>query len=268
MKTVLSIAGSDSSGGAGIQADLKTIAAHGLYGMSVITALTAQNTLGVAAVQNASPEFVAKQLDCVCTDIFPDSVKIGMVPTPEIARVIGEKLRKYGAKNIVLDPVMVSTSGSRLMESGAAGALVEALFPLAALVTPNIPEAEALWGRAITGKQDMEQAAAAIFRLGGAPVLVKGGHLPEGADDLLFDGKSCRWLPGRRINNKNTHGTGCTLSSAIACGLAAGQDLETSVRNAKAYLTGALEAMLNLGHGSGPLHHGWRQQAEQAPNSL
>lgn len=251
MKTVLTIAGSDCSGGAGIQADLKTISAHGFYGMSAITALTAQNTTGVYDIHEVPADFVAAQLDCIFTDIFPDAVKIGMVSSSEIIQVIAAKLIQYGAKNIVVDPVMVSTAGSRLMQHSAMDALVGTLIPLADIITPNLHEAEALTGLTITTKAEMETAAKVLNKC----VLIKGGHFQGDADDLLFlNGKSI-WVQGARIPNPNTHGTGCTLSSAIACQLAAGHDIETAVKNAKAYITAAIGAMLNLGKGRGPLNH-------------
>ena len=255
MKKVLSIAGSDSSGGAGIQADIKTITAHKMYAMTAITALTAQNTTGVYGVEEASPEFVGKQLDCIFQDIIPDAVKIGMVSNQEIIKVIGAKLREYKAENIVIDPVMVATSGSALMVEGAGKTLVEELFPLGSILTPNIPEAEALSGTEIKSRQDMEEAARIISSFTDGAVLVKGGHLTDRADDLLYEQGKSTWLSGARVENPNTHGTGCTLSSAIACGLAAGKSLEDSVREAKAYITGALKAGLNLGQGNGPLNH-------------
>ena len=254
---ILTIAGSDSSGGAGIQADIKTIAAHRMYAMSVITALTAQNTTGVFAVLEATPEFVGKQLDAVFTDIFPDAVKIGMVSDAGIIRVIAERLRYYEAKNIVVDPVMVSTSGSMLISDGARGALAEELFPLARVITPNIHESEALCGCSIENEADMVEAAEKIGRGAPGAVLIKGGHSGQGASDLLYDSGSSLWLRGERIENPNTHGTGCTLSSAIACRLAEGRPLHESVRLAKDYLTGAIAAMLDIGAGAGPLDHGY-----------
>lgn len=252
MKTVLTIAGSDCSGGAGIQADIKTITAHKMYAMSAITALTAQNTTGVYGIAETEPDFLAKQLDCVFSDIRPDAVKIGMLPNTEIIKVTAEKLREYGAENVVLDPVMVATSGDALMKTDAVTALIDELIPIAAVITPNIPEAEVLSGMKIETVADMETAA---DKLGIDGVLIKGGHLTDTADDLLYTGGRKIWIRGEKINNPNTHGTGCTLSSAIACNLAAGCDIETAVRNAKAYITGALKAGLNLGHGSGPLNH-------------
>lgn len=257
MNTVLSIAGSDCSGGAGIQADLKTMIMNGVYGMSAISALTAQNTTGVDKILEVPPEFLKKQLDMIFTDIFPDAVKIGMTASSQLIEVIAEHLSFYGAKNIVVDPVMVATSGSRLMESEAILSLKNRLFPLAAVITPNIPEAEVLSGIAISNKRQMEKAARIIHRDSGCAVLLKGGHLIQDASDLLFSDGVCKWFFGQRIQNPNTHGTGCTLSSAIASNLAKGYDLETSVSNAKAYLSGALSAMLDLGKGHGPMDHGY-----------
>ncbi len=265
MKKVLTIAGSDSSGGAGIQADLKTMTAHKAYGMSVVTALTAQNTTGVYGIFDASPEFVAKQLDCVFSDIFPDAVKIGMVSNTQIIGVIADKLREYNAKNIVVDPVMVSTSESRLLASGAQTALIEALIPLADIITPNIPEAEVLWGKSILCFDDILSAARDIGERTGTAVLVKGGHAIDSlagahsgelkSDDVLYSNGDIRVFSGKRINNPNTHGTGCTLSSAIACNLAAGKSIWQSVQSAKEYITACLKAGLDLGKGSGPLDH-------------
>ena len=255
MKKVLTIAGSDSSGGAGIQADLKTITAHKMYGMSVITALTAQNTTGVYGIMEATPEFVGNQIDCIFTDIVPDSVKIGMVSNSDIIKVIAGKLKEYGAKNIVVDPVMVSTSGHRLMQKEAEETLQKELFPLAEVITPNIPEAEVLTGLKITDADSMELAAKAISNEFHISVLLKGGHRVEDANDLLYTDGKTQWLKGERIDNPNTHGTGCTLSSAIASNLAKGYDLTDSVVRAKSYLTDALRADLNLGKGSGPLDH-------------
>ena len=255
MKTALTIAGSDSSGGAGIQADIKTMTANGVYAMSAITALTAQNTTGVTGIFETTPDFLAKQLDAVFTDIFPDAVKIGMVSSAELIEVIAEKLRFYGAKNIVVDPVMVATSGSKLLRDDAVKALTEQLLPMADLLTPNIPEAEILSGRSISDAAGMEAAARYISETYHCSVLCKGGHQVHDADDLLWRNGSGKWFRGRRIQNPNTHGTGCTLSSAIASNLAKGYDLDTSVERAKAYISGALAAMLDLGHGSGPMDH-------------
>ena len=255
MKKVLTIAGSDSSGGAGIQADIKTITAHKMYAMSAVTSLTAQNTTGVTAIFDAAPEFVGQELDAVFTDIRPDAVKIGMVSQPGIIRIIARKLREYAAENIVVDPVMVATSGSRLLVPEAIATLRTELLPLAAIITPNLPEAEVLTGRTISDTQDMLAAAEEITGAIHGAVLIKGGHLTDSADDLLYADGEPRWFRAEKVNNPNTHGTGCTLSSAIACNLAAGCTLAEAVENAKAYLTGALRAGLNLGHGSGPLNH-------------
>lgn len=254
-KTVLTIAGSDSSGGAGIQADLKTMTALGVYGMSAITALTAQNTTGVAGIFEADPAFVGLQLDSVFTDIFPDAVKIGMVSGKETIRVIAQKLREYHARNVVLDPVMVSTSGSRLLAEDAMGILAGELLPLSAVLTPNIPEAEILAEMKIENEAQMEEAGEKISKRYGGAVLVKGGHQISTANDVLYRDGEWIWFRGSRVNNPNTHGTGCTLSSAIACGLAEGKSVEESVRCAKEYLTGALASGLDLGRGSGPLDH-------------
>ena len=257
MKTVLTIAGSDCSGGAGIQADIKTMTVHGVYAMSAITAMTAQNTTGVRAIQNATPEFLAQQLDAVFEDIPPDAVKIGMVASGELIRVIGDRLRRYGANNVVLDPVMVASSGSALVQEGAVQTLVRELFPLATLVTPNIPEARVLAGMEIRTEADMVAAARKIGEQNRCAVLLKGGHGLRDANDLLYADGKMTWFPGRRIDNPNTHGTGCTLSSAIASNLARGFALEQAVERAKEYISGALEAMLDLGAGSGPLDHGF-----------
>lgn len=261
MKTALTIAGSDSSGGAGIQADIRTMMANGVYGMSAVTALTAQNTMGVAAVMEVSPEFLARQIDSVFTDIVPDAVKIGMVSSAELAETIAERLAYYGAERIVADPVMVSTSGSRLMREDALEIMKKRLFPLAAVLTPNIPEAEILWGRQIRSAGDMEQAAVWIGDTYHCAVLCKGGHSLEDANDLLYSRGGLRWFRGRRVDNPNTHGTGCTLSSAIAANLARGMELEKAVEKAKEYISGALASGLDLGKGSGPLDHGWSIRA-------
>lgn len=257
IKTALSIAGSDCSGGAGIQADLKTMTVNGVYAMSVITALTAQNTMGVSAISEVTPLFLQQQLDAVFTDIFPNAVKIGMVSSAELIAVIGERLRHYNVKNIVLDPVMVATSGSALLKSEAISTLVEELLPLVLLVTPNIPEAEVLAGQRITDETAMKSAAKKIGDAYGCAVLLKGGHSVSDANDLLYSNGGFRWFYGHRINNPNTHGTGCTLSSAIAANLAKGHSLEDAITLAKTYISGALGALLNLGRGSGPLHHGY-----------
>ncbi|HIY21373.1 MAG TPA: bifunctional hydroxymethylpyrimidine kinase/phosphomethylpyrimidine kinase [Candidatus Flavonifractor merdigallinarum] len=257
MQCVLTIAGSDSSGGAGIQADLKTMTCLGVYGMSAITALTAQNTTGVKDVLEATPEFVAQQLDCVFEDIPPQAVKIGMVSSAPIIRAIGAKLRQYGAKNVVVDPVMVATSGSALIRDDALAALREELFPLATVLTPNLPEAQRLCGFAVETEEDMLRAAQAIGATTAGGVLVKGGHRSDSADDLLWWKGEAHWLRAPRVDNPNNHGSGCTLSSAIASFLALGEDLPNAVRKAKAYITAAMEAQLNLGHGSGPLKHNY-----------
>ena len=255
MRTALTIAGSDSSGGAGIQADIKTMTANGVYAMSAVTALTAQNTTGVTDILESTPLFLGEQLDAIFTDIFPDAVKIGMVSSAELIAVIAEKLKQYGAKKIVVDPVMVATSGAKLLRDDAVEALCRELLPLAAVLTPNIPEAEILSGMTITDAVGMEAAAKLISEKYGCAVLCKGGHKVNDADDLLWRNGSGKWFHGKRINNPNTHGTGCTLSSAIASNLAKGYDLDQSVERAKAYISGALAAMLDLGHGSGPMNH-------------
>jgi hydroxymethylpyrimidine/phosphomethylpyrimidine kinase len=255
MKKVLTIAGSDCSGGAGIQADIKTITVHKMYAMSAITALTAQNTTGVFGIMEASPEFVASQLDCIFSDIRPDAVKIGMVSSSAIINVIADKLIEYKAENIIVDPVMISTSGSRLLSGDAMSALLTRLLPLGTVITPNIPEAEALCGFEIENRDDMLRAATVIAKRVSGAILIKGGHLADDASDLLYTDGKALWFDGERVNNPNTHGTGCTLSSAIACNLAEGRSLEKSVENAKAYITGALKAGLELGRGSGPLDH-------------
>ena len=257
MKTAVTIAGSDSSGGAGIQADIKTMMANGVYAMSAITALTAQNTTGVMGILNATPEFLGQELDCIFTDIFPDAVKIGMVSEKELISVIAEKLEQYKAKNIVVDPVMVATSGARLISEDATDTLKQKLFPLATVLTPNIPEAEVLTGMQIKSAEDMIRAAEQISKEYDCAVLCKGGHQIHTANDLLFADGTYRWFEGKRIDNPNTHGTGCTLSSAIASNLAKGYDLQIAVERAKKYISGALAAMLNLGAGSGPMDHGF-----------
>lgn len=256
-KTALTIAGSDCSGGAGIQADLKTMLANGVYGMSVITALTAQNTMGVTAIAEVTPDFLLQQTDAVFTDIFPDAVKIGMTANEKLIEVIAERLSFYKARNIVVDPVMIATSGARLISEDAVEMLKSKLLPTVDIVTPNIPEAEVLSGIRISDKTDMEQAARLIADRYGCAVLLKGGHSINDANDLLCEGGKMTWFSGRRIANPNTHGTGCTLSSAIASNLAKGHDIRTSVTLGKEYISGALSAMLDLGRGSGPLHHGF-----------
>lgn len=255
MKTALTIAGSDSSGGAGIQADIKTMTANGVYAMSAITALTAQNTTGVQGIFEVSPDFLAQQLDSIFTDIRPDAVKIGMVSSTGLIEVIARKLREYRAENIVVDPVMVATSGAKLISDDAIAALKEHLLPLATVLTPNIPETEVLSGMAVRTPDDMVAAAKAISEQYRCAVLCKGGHQLNDANDLLWRDGTSKWFNGKRIDNPNTHGTGCTLSSAIASNLAKGYDLDTSVQKAKAYISGALGAMLDLGSGSGPMNH-------------
>ena len=258
MKSVLSIAGSDSSGGAGIQADIKTIQAHHLFAQTAITALTAQNTTGVYGVLDVDPAFVEQQIDVVFDDIRPDAVKIGMVSSPAIVDAIVAALARNGATNIVVDPVMVATSGSELSSNEAVVALRDKLIPLATVITPNMPEAEVLFGAHIENATDQERAAIEIARATGVAVLVKGGHGENDANDVLDrpDG-TVTWFEGERVDTTNTHGTGCTLSSAIACGLAVGKPLEEAVKSAKDYITGALSAGLDLGHGSGPMDHMW-----------
>lgn len=255
MYKALSIAGSDSSGGAGIQADLKTMTCNGVFGMSAITALTAQNTTGVTGIMEVSPEFLAQQIDAVFTDIRPDVVKIGMVSSDDLIHVIAEKLRFYNAQHIVVDPVMVATSGARLINEDAIQALKDELLPLAEVITPNIPEAEVLSGMKITNSEEMIQAAGLIRSAYHCAVLVKGGHTINDANDLLYSDAGSVWFYGKRINNSNTHGTGCTLSSAIAANLAKGYSLKDAVSQAKAYISDCLGAMLNLGQGSGPMNH-------------
>lgn len=258
MNTALTIAGSDSSGGAGIQADLKTMLANHVYGMSAITALTAQNTTGVTDIMEVTPEFLAEQLDSIFTDIRPDAVKTGMVSSSQLIEIIADKLREYKAVNIVVDPVMVATSGAKLICDDAMETLKKKLLTLATVITPNIPEGEVLAGMKITSKEDMVTAAEKISNTYGCSVLLKGGHSLNDANDLLVEqGKEPVWFMGRRIANTNTHGTGCTLSSAIASNLAKGKSLEEAVKGAKNYISGALAAGLDLGKGSGPMDHGF-----------
>ena len=264
MKTALTIAGSDSSGGAGIQADIKTMTANGVYAMSAITALTAQNTTGVSGIYEVTPDFLKAQIDSVFTDIRPDAVKTGMVSSTALIEVIAERLSFYKAENIVVDPVMVSTSGSKLLQDNAVDALKNKLIKIASLVTPNIPEAQILSGMEVKTKEDMQNCAKKIYEEYGCSILLKGGHSINDAHDLLYDGSDFTWFEGRRINNPNTHGTGCTLSSAIAANLAKGCSLGEAVRRAKNYISGALEAMLDLGAGSGPLNHAFNISGEFA----
>ena len=262
MNTALTIAGSDCSGGAGIQADLKTMTMNGVYAMSVITALTAQNTMGVRAIQESTPEFLKQQLDSIFEDIYPDAIKIGMVSSSELIRVIADRLKYYHAKNVVVDPVMVATSGSSLMENTAVKTLVEELLPISALVTPNIPEAQILTGLTIETKEEMIAAAKKIGDEYHCAVLLKGGHSINDANDLLYADGEFVWFKGKRIDNNNNHGTGCTLSSAIASNLAKGFTLDESIKRAKDYISGALEAMLDLGKGSGPMNHAFDLQGK------
>lgn len=258
MKTALTIAGSDSSGGAGIQADIKTMMANGVYAMSAITALTAQNTTGVTAIFETDPDFLAKQLDAVFTDIRPDAVKVGMVSSELLIDVIADKCIQYEAQNIVVDPVMVATSGSRLISENAIDVLTKKLFPLAKVITPNIPETEILAAQKIQATEERLEAAKRIQKHFGCAVLCKGGHGLQDADDLLVDKNGITWFHGERVENTNTHGTGCTLSSAIAAFLAQDMELEQAIQKAKEYITGALKDGMNLGHGSGPLNHAYR----------
>lgn len=255
MKTALTIAGSDSSGGAGIQADLKTMTMNGVYAMSVVTALTAQNTTGVKAICEVTPGFIETQLDAVFSDIFPHAVKIGMIPSSELISVISEKISYYAAENVVIDPVMVSTSGFSLMKCDAIQTLTGNLLPSADLITPNIPEAEILSGIPVKSNEDMMSAAKLLGDTYSCGVLLKGGHCVNDANDLFYKNGSFKWYHAKRINNANTHGTGCTLSSAIAANLAKGYDLDSSILRAKDYVSGALAAMLDIGQGSGPISH-------------
>lgn len=260
MNTALTIAGSDSCGGAGIQADIKTMTAHGVYAMSAITALTAQNTTGVSDIMEVTPDFLGKQLDCVFEDIMPDAIKTGMVASGELIKVIAEKIKCYHGKNLVVDPVMVATSGSKLISDDAIGTLKNELLPLATVITPNIPEAEVITGMQVKTEEDMILAAKRIYEQYGCAVLCKGGHQINDANDLLYRQGDYKWFRGKRIHNPNTHGTGCTLSSAIASNLAKGETLDEAVLHAKNYISGALSAMLDLGKGSGPMNHAFAIQ--------
>lgn len=255
MKKVLTIAGSDCSGGAGIQSDIKTMTAHNVYAMSAIVALTAQNTTGVYGIMDVSKEFLENQLDCVFSDIYPDAIKIGMVSNKDSIEVIAKKLIEVGAKNIVLDPVMVATSGSKLLSDDARQCLIDLLMPLSDIVTPNMGEASMLSGVYINSPESMIIAAKKIAEETKGAVLIKGGHLDNSANDLLYHNGEITWFEEEKIITNNTHGTGCTLSSAIASNLALGYDLKLSVLKAKEYLTGALKYNLNLGKGNGPLNH-------------
>lgn len=255
MKKVLTIAGSDTCGGAGIQADLKTFSAHGVYGMSVITAVTAQNTQGVFAVEDISPEIIGKQIDAIFEDIAVDALKIGMVSVIDTILTIGAKLKMYHAQNIVLDPVMISKSGFPLLQQDAREALISELLPLATVTTPNIPEAEVITGKAIKTLAEMREAAGRIAAMGPKYILVKGGHLKEEATDILYDGKVFYEFKAPRLKTKNTHGTGCTLSSAIAANLAKGLDVVKAVEISKKYITTAIDHAFAIGKGVGPTHH-------------
>ena len=257
LKAVLTIAGSDSIGGAGIQADIKTMLANGVYAMSAVTALTAQNTQGVAAIMDASPEFLAAEIDAVFDDIRPAAVKIGMVSAAALIKVIAGRLRAHKAENIVVDPVMVATSGARLLDEDASDSLTAELFPFAALITPNLPELELLTGDSITSREERIDAARKLAAKWGCAVLSKGGHTEKSADDILVTDGETTVFSGTRIDTKNTHGTGCTLSSAIAANLAKGASLTAAIRQAKDYVAGALAADLKMGKGHGPLHHGF-----------
>ncbi len=264
MKTALSIAGTDPTGGAGIQADLKTMTLNGVFAMSVETALVAQNTTGVRGILEVSPEFLALQIDAVFEDIPPDAVKIGMVSSPALITVIGERLRRYRPPTIVVDPVMVTASGHRLIGEDAAEALKRELLPLCTLATPNIPEAQVLAGMEIRTPQEMETVARRISQAFGCAVLLKGGHSVNDANDLLAEQEKTQWFPGKRIPNPNTHGTGCTLSSAIAANLAKGFPLSQAISLAKDYISSALAAMLDLGRGSGPMNHAFDLRGKYA----
>jgi len=255
MKKVLTIAGSDSCGGAGIQADLKTFSAHGVFGMSVITAITAQNTQGVFAVQDITPEMIQKQIEVIFEDISVDAVKIGMVSKTETIQTIAETLKAYNVKNLVLDPVMVSKSGFHLLQLEAKEALIKNLLPMATIITPNLPEAEVITGFEISTVEAMEKAAKAIHDMGPQYVLVKGGHLEGEAVDILYDGNQFIYYNAQRIHTKNTHGTGCTLSSAIASNLGKGLTITQAVEEAKNYITVAIEKSFGIGQGVGPVHH-------------
>ena len=271
LPSVLSIAGSDSSGGAGIQADIKAAISNGVYAMSAVTALTAQNTMGVTSIHEVPPEFLAEEIDAVFDDIRPDAVKVGMVASPPLIRVIAAKLFMHNAPHIVVDPVIVAASGSRLLSEDAADVLAAELFPLAEVITPNLPELFVLDRIAGGSPESVEEynvpeariaAAKRVMSRFGAAVLAKGGHAAGRSDDVLVTKENVEVFPGERIQTSNTHGTGCTLSTAVASNLAKGLNLSEAVRRAKAYVTGALAARLDMGHGSGPLHHGFALQSE------
>lgn len=255
MKKVLSIAGSDCSGGAGIQADLKTFAAHGVYGMSVIASVVAENTSRVIGIQNISPDMIRKQIDAVYEDIAVDAVKIGMLSTPDSMHAVAERLREYRSANVVIDPVMYAKSGCPLMEPAAVDTLIKVMIPLADVLTPNIPEAEKIADMQISSADDMEAASKKICAMGCRAIVVKGGHASGNALDVLYDGKDVYRFEAPRIVTRNTHGTGCTFSSAIAAQLARGRSVQEAVQNAKAYVTTAIEHALSIGKGNGPTHH-------------
>lgn len=255
MKTILTIAGSDCSGGAGIQADLKTFSAHGLFGMSVVVSVVSENTKEVISVENISQKVIEDQMDAVFNDIFPEAVKIGMLSTPEVMKSVALKLKQYKPKNIVIDPVMYAKNGFPLMDRKNIEALIENIIPLADLLTPNIPEAEEITKSKIKTKEDMEKAAIEISKMGCKSVLIKGGHLEGDALDILYTNNKFYYFNNKRINTKNTHGTGCTLSSAIASNLALGDDISDAVKKGKDYVTLAIENSLNLGSGNGPTNH-------------
>lgn len=255
IKKLLTIAGSDSCGGAGIQADLKTFSAHRVYGMSVITAVTAQNSQGVFAVQDISVDIIQKQIEVIFDDIFVDATKIGMVSKTETIKTIADTLNKYKINNLVVDPVMVSKSGFHLLQPDAKEALINHLFPITTVVTPNIPEAEVITGLEIQNLNDIEKAAKIIYKMGPKYVLVKGGHMEGEALDVLYDGQKFNYYNSPRINSKNTHGTGCTLSSAIASNLGKGLSVTESIEKAKTYITLAIENSFPIGKGVGPVHH-------------
>lgn len=259
---VLTIAGSDSSGGAGIQADLKTITVLGGYGMSAITALTAQNTIGVRSVYPIPATFLQEQIEAVCDDIPPLAVKIGMVYDVPQIQVIAQMIQKYGLQHVVVDPVMAATSGDALLMTQALTALQQELLPQAELITPNLPEAEQLTGLEIASPTQMEKAASILAEKYQAAILLKGGHCTCTSNDLLYAVGECIWIPGQHVKTKDTHGTGCTLSSAIATFLAQGFSLADSVRRAKNYITHAIQAGLSLGHGHGPIAHNYTLQEQ------
>lgn len=262
----LTIAGSDPGGGAGIQADLKTFTALGVYGMAVITAVTAQNTLGVSGVYPLTPDQVAAQIDAVLSDIGADAAKTGMLFDASIIEIVADRVQRWGVRHLVVDPVLVAKGGQRLLKPEAEAALRERLLPLAALVTPNLPEAAALTGLPVRDREGMVAAARRLVAMGARAALVKGGHLEDGtADDLLYDGQTYTWLPGERVQTRHTHGTGCTLSAAITAGLAQGLSLLAAVRRAKAYVVAAIRHAPGLGAGHGPLNHlVWHQPSQEA----